>query len=158
LAKLLAERVAVNARQAGLTVQVMIPPAQREAGAAAPVAESAAGLHLFVWHVTSLAPRVELDAILGAMGRNDAGAAEALSADPNQLYERESKTLDDRGVLPLVTMPEYAGLGANVRDWIPARWGEWRLADVWLDLPEGALKAGNSQAERRQAAPAGAKP
>jgi hypothetical protein len=33
---------------------------------------------------------------------------------------------------------EFVGLGPTVRDWMPARWGEWHLADVWLDLPEPA--------------------
>ena len=28
------------------------------------------------------------------------------------------------------------GLAQTVRDWMPARWGEWHLADVWLELPE----------------------
>jgi len=43
---------------------------------------------------------------------------------------------EERRVLPLVALPEYIGLSQKVRDWMPARWGEWHLADVWLDLPE----------------------
>jgi hypothetical protein len=41
-------------------------------------------------------------------------------------------------VLPLVEQAEPVGLGANVRDWMPSRWGEWHLADVWLDANEPA--------------------
>jgi hypothetical protein len=57
------------------------------------------------------------------------------------------------------------GLGATVRDWMPARWGEWHLADVWLELPEPAapdsLNTGNTSAPtspQPQANAPGAKP
>jgi hypothetical protein len=89
----------------------------------------------------------------------------ATSTDHEQLYARERKVLEDRRVLPLVMQAESAGLGATVRDWMPARWGEWHLADVWLELPEPAAtdssNIGNSAApsspQPRAAAP-GAKP
>jgi len=70
----------------------------------------------------------------------------AVSAtDPEQLYAREKKLLEERRVLPLVALPEYIGLGQKVRDWMPARWGEWHLADVWLDLSEpGSAQPSNS--------------
>jgi len=45
---------------------------------------------------------------------------------------------EERRVLPLVALPEYIGLSQKVRDWMPARWGEWHLADVWLDLSESS--------------------
>jgi peptide/nickel transport system substrate-binding protein len=159
LPKLLAERVAVNARQAGLTVQVMNRPVQREASATQPREEPAAGLHLFGWHVTSLSPRLELDSFLKALGAADSPGVDNTATDPEQLHTRERKILEDRRVLPLVALPEYAGLGAGVRNWLPARWGEWHLADVWLDVPEAAPAAVNSPvgASQRQAVPAGAK-
>ena len=163
LPKLLAERVAVNARQAGMTVQVINRPAQREAGAATPPAESAASLHLFAWHVTSLSPRAELDALSRALGATESAGADAASAEPEQLYARERKILEDRRVLPLVALPEYAGIGANVRNWLPARWSEWHLAEVWLDLPESVaqqnLNLPTAATQQQQpTAPAGAKP
>jgi peptide/nickel transport system substrate-binding protein len=150
LPKLLAERVAVNARQAGLSVLVISRPAQREA--ATLPAESTASLHLFVWHVTSLSPRMELDALLRAMGAGDSPGGDPASSEPQQLYRRERKILEDRRVFPLVALPEYAGVGASVRNWLPTRWGEWHLADVWLDLPDSAAQV------QQPAAPTGAKP
>ena len=59
-------------------------------------------------------------------------------SDPEQLYALERRFLDERRILPLVVLPEYVGIGGNVRNWSPARWGEWRLADVWLDQTENA--------------------
>lgn len=161
LPKLLAERVAVNARQAGMSVQVVNRPAQHETVSIAPPAEPAAGLHLFAWHVTSLSPGLELDSFLTALGASESAVPDNATSEPEQLYARERKILEDRRVLPLVALPEYAGLGASVRNWLPARWGEWHLADVWLDLPEAApLAAANPPvaAVPRQTASPGAQP
>jgi len=74
--------------------------------------------------------------MVSTLNFGDSAEAAASSADPEQLYAREKKLLEERRVLPLVALPEYIGLSQNVRDWMPARWGEWHLADVWLDLPE----------------------
>jgi peptide/nickel transport system substrate-binding protein len=133
LAKLLGERVAVNARQAAILVQVV-----NRAAAHSTITSSdpATGAHLFSWHYSSLSPRVELESMVSTLKFGDANEAAVSSTDPEQLYAREKKLLEERRVLPLVTLPEYVGLGQKVRDWMPARWGEWHLADVWLELPE----------------------
>jgi peptide/nickel transport system substrate-binding protein len=137
LAKLLGERVAVNARQAKLSVQLTNRSLLRSTHTPTTSSnEPAAGLHLFVWHYSSLSPRVELETFVSALKLGSSSENGNVSADPEQLYARERKLLEDRRVLPLVALPEYIGLGHNVRDWMPARWGEWHLADVWLDLSE----------------------
>jgi len=41
----------------------------------------------------------------------------------------------------LVLLPEYVGIAAPVRNWMPARWANWRLADVWLEKGESAPAA-----------------
>ncbi|HXY25821.1 MAG TPA: ABC transporter substrate-binding protein [Candidatus Acidoferrum sp.] len=139
LAKLLGERVAVNARQALIPVQIQNRPLLRSSHTSSTSAsDPPAGLHLFVWHYSSLSPRVELETFVSSLNLGTASQSESTSADPEQLYARERKLLEDRRVLPLVALPEYVGLGHNVREWMPARWGEWHLADVWLDVPEPA--------------------
>ena len=154
LAKLLAERVAVNARQAAIPVQVVNRAAPRIGGTTATSTEVTAGLHLFAWHYASLSSRVELESFVSTLNLGESSGTAVSSSDPEQLHAREKKLLDERRILPLVALPEYVGLGQNVRDWMPARWGEWHLADVWLDLPEpSAEQRGNSNA-----APPGAKP
>jgi hypothetical protein len=116
--------------------------------------DAAPGLHLFAWHYSSLSSRVELESFVSTLNLGDSSGSAVSSADPEQLYAREKKLLEERRVLPLVVLPEYVGLGPNVRDWMPARWGEWHLADVWLDVPEPSTELrGNSNT----AAP-GAKP
>jgi ABC-type transport system substrate-binding protein len=136
LAKLLGERVAVNARQATLIVQVVNHAVQRvSTTATANLSDPAPCLHLFAWRFTALSPRLELESFVSAFNLGDSSENSVSSTDPEQLYAREKKLLEQRRVLPLVALPEYVGLGQNVRDWMPARWGEWHLADVWLDQP-----------------------
>jgi hypothetical protein len=136
LAKLLGERVAVNARQATLFVQVVnrSAPHVSTTASATPI-DPTPGLHLFAWHFSGLSSRLELESFVSAFNLGDSSENAVSTTDPEQLYAREKKLLEQRRVLPLVALPEYVGLGQNVRDWMPARWGEWHLADVWLDLP-----------------------
>jgi MarR-like DNA-binding transcriptional regulator SgrR of sgrS sRNA len=155
LPKLLGERVAVNARQAAIPVQVVNRVASRGSSSATATSNDAApGLHLFAWHYSSLSSRVELESFVSTLNLGESSGSAVSSSDPEQLYAREKKLLEERRVLPLVVLPEYVGLGPNVRDWMPARWGEWHLADVWLEVPEPSAELrGNSNT----AAP-GAKP
>jgi hypothetical protein len=64
--------------------------------------------------------------------------------DPEQLFALERRFLDERRILPLVVLPDYIGIGSNVRNWSPARWGEWRLADIWLDQSANAATANDN--------------
>jgi hypothetical protein len=164
LAKLLGERVIVNARQAAILVQVNAKAAPRAGAASSAPSDPPSGVHLFAWHYSSFSPRVELDSLFAAYNLSEPSEVNTTSTDHEQLYARERKVLEDRRVLPLVVQAESVGLGATVRDWMPARWGEWHLADVWLELPEPALadssNTGNavpSLPQPRAAAP-GAKP
>jgi hypothetical protein len=164
LAKLLGERVVVNARQAAISLQVVSRTPLHSGSSSASSSEPAAGVHLFAWHYASLSPRVELELMTTALNFGDSREAALSSTDPEQLYAREKKLLEERRLIPLVALPEYAGLGENVRDWMPARWGEWHLADVWLDLPVPGEAAGSDANPERlpvihmPAKPMGAKP
>jgi hypothetical protein len=164
LAKLLGERVVVNARQAAISLQVVSRTPLHSGSSSASSSEPAAGMHLFAWHYASLSPRVELESMTTALNFGDSREAALSSTDPEQLYAREKKLLEERRLIPLVALPEYAGLGENVRDWIPARWGEWHLADLWLDLPVPGEAAGSDANPERlpvihmPAKPMGAKP
>ena len=154
LPKLLGERVAINARQAAILVQVVDRAAFHSATTSTTSADTTAGLHLFAWHYSTLSSRLELESFVSGLHLGNSNESIVTSTDSEQLYAREKKLLEERRVLPLVTLPEYVGLGQNVRDWMPARWGEWHLADVWLDLPEPAqAQAANSNAAGSPANP-----
>lgn len=165
LAKLLGERVAVNARQAAISVQVVARPILRTNAATPATSDPASGVHLFAWHYSSLSPRAELDSLFAAYNLNEPSEVNATSTDHDQLYARERRVLEDRRVLPLIVQAESVGLGSTVRDWMPARWAEWHLADVWLELPEPAAADSSNMgitaapfSPQPRAAASGAKP
>jgi peptide/nickel transport system substrate-binding protein len=144
LIKLLGERVAVNARQANIMVQLL--PHAPELAEGGPTSTNAPSpdLHLIAWHYETISPNRELEALVSQLHLQEnaegahAGSEAGQSYDQpyDRLYERERHFIEDRRILPLVILPEYAGLGVNVRNWLPASWGEWRLADVWLEPNE----------------------
>lgn len=124
LARLLAERVAINARQAGIGVQVVNRTAAQDVPAQ---------LMLFSWRYTSLSPTEELRAMAVNLSLQTPSSSTNWTADPGRSYEIERSALGERRILPLVLLPEYFGVSASVRDWMPTAWGDLRLADVWLD-------------------------
>jgi len=152
LFKLMGERVAVNARQANLLVQVS------GAGSASSSSVPPDGLHLFAWHYDSLSPHAELEALLKQMP--DGTDVAANPGDPEQLFAQERRLLEERRILPLVVLPEYVGIRTNVHNWNASPWGDWRLADVWLESEDATPSkiAGGTQRENSAAQNPGAKP
>jgi hypothetical protein len=48
----------------------------------------------------------------------------------------------DRGrIIPVAFVPEIYAVGPAVKDWMPPRWGGWRLEDVWLEQTPRAAQA-----------------
>lgn len=137
--RMIAERVAVNAQAAGISISARAISIDSRGGAAnrsANVPEYDA--RIVRLPMSSPAPGVALGDFLQTF-------AELASVDPSltvplsdpanseQLYSRERAVIDTYEVIPLVHVPEVVGLSVRVHDWMPARWGDWRLADVWLD-------------------------
>jgi peptide/nickel transport system substrate-binding protein len=151
LSKLIAERVAVNARAAGITMQIVQRIAVRSAGDGA-ATKSDADTQLIAWRYTSLSPRDALEtlAVASRWKLPEAG----VPSDDDARYAWEKRMMDEKNLLPLVAVPDFAALDPRVRNWSPAPWGEWRLADVWLDQPDAAGPLGDTPAK----SPAGARP
>src|SRR5437868_11898634 len=124
LAKSVAERIAVNVRQAGISMQ-------------------AVGENIGVRGANG-------EAWLARMGVDSTDASTALlhlaaqmSADkskigspstPEQLFRAESALLEDASIIPLAHLPETYGLSPRVRNWAAPIAGGWPLADVWLEM------------------------
>jgi peptide/nickel transport system substrate-binding protein len=115
----LAERVAVNARDAGLAVQVS--PQNPRADA-----------RMVEVQLSSLNPDRALAALATALGLE----APAASASPQTLYESERKLLDGFRVIPLFQLPMLYAASTRVRVYGPpiAKLGEWRFDDIWLSV------------------------
>jgi MarR-like DNA-binding transcriptional regulator SgrR of sgrS sRNA len=125
-----AERIVVNAREAGITV---IPdPIQRSAP---PQLDAM----LQRWRMESQHPRESLANFIDALRTESVDVGEACEslpdpATPEQIYGCERGIVSSYRVVPLVWLPQVYGLSARVRDWKAPVPGEgWALADVWLD-------------------------
>jgi peptide/nickel transport system substrate-binding protein len=126
-----AERIAVDARAAGLMVTVQPSnagglPDARLVRLSMPSPEPQRSLQSFL---ATLVPMAGLDTVqLPA------------SASTEQIYAAERGVIDTYRVVPLVWYPHVFGLSTRVMDWRAPDPGEsWPLADVWLDGPASDL-------------------
>ena len=136
-----AERIVVNAKEAGIS---LVSRAMASAGTASAHAGSEAlrgdtlrvDARLIRLRMPSPMPRVALAAfidVLGPLGGIEAGPLPE-NASPEDIYNSERSIISGGRVAPLVWMPQVYGLSARVRDWKQPVAGEsWPLANVWLD-------------------------
>ncbi len=120
LARQIADRVAVNARDAGITLQPVPLAAEKTAG----------GAELRI-------RRLRIDGPTFAAAVRDAARWGLLPSEtretPEDVYAAERKLIEGFTVVPLVDVPEIVGLGGRVKNWLAPPWGEWRLDEVWLE-------------------------
>jgi peptide/nickel transport system substrate-binding protein len=126
-AQLIAERIALNAREVGITVQVSLSGADdiRLIRVALPSPDPATSLD-------EAARQLGLQPPLFATPRSNSS-----NVDLDDLYHAERSLLDGYAVIPLFHLPVAITASARVRDWEPGRLGAWNedgssLADLWL--------------------------
>ncbi len=124
VAKTVAERVAVNARDAGLTVQVFGENLANRAGNA--------DLTLVRVGLPSPRPSVALAAIAADFGYKEQAQQIAATTAPQALYAAERGLLRDFMIVPLAYVPEVYALSPRVRNWVMPRQGGWPLENVSL--------------------------
>lgn len=136
LARAIAERIALNAREVGIVVQ----PEGR--GPDRPGAETDVLLVRWRLPVANLAVAMRsLAARFGMLDRLASTEASSLLAS----YEAEKALLDGHRLVPLVYVPVAYGLHARVKNWTASAVGNWNLAEIWLESPQ----AEQSEGERR---------
>jgi hypothetical protein len=123
LQRAIAERVAVNAHDAGLNVQTFAESSLSRAPANA--------ARLGMLRVTSSSAAVALAAAAAALGRAEA-ASPASTRDPEALYAAEKALLAESRFVPLVAVGEGFAVAPRLHDWQLGRDGRWNLADVWV--------------------------
>ena len=132
-----AERIVVNAREAGISVMAQAIPSAR----AAATQQAGVDARLMRLRMPSPLPRVALMnflTVLGPVAKIDASPLPD-PASPQDIYDRERAIVSSYRVAPLVWLPQVYGLSARVRNWKAPGPGEtWPLADVWL---EGATES-----------------
>ncbi|MFZ0564116.1 MAG: ABC transporter substrate-binding protein [Terriglobales bacterium] len=124
-AQLIAERIALNAREVGITVQVSLSGAE--------------DVRLVRAVLPSPDPRTSLSEAARQLGLPQP-AFSAAASDSNaleDLYQAERDLLEEHAVIPLFHLPVATAIGVRVREWAPERRGQWSwsrlsLADSWL--------------------------
>jgi peptide/nickel transport system substrate-binding protein len=130
-----AERIVVNAREAGISVAIQPIQQTSDAANAAGGAEKI-DARLVRWSMPSPHPLealMSLQTTLISFGNADPGPLSG-RASSKEIYDREQMMLDGYRVVPLVWLPHVFALSSRVRDWqAPAPGQTWTLADVWLE-------------------------
>lgn len=121
LQHIIAERIALNARDAGITVQVL--------------AGGRLDARLTRTRIGSFDPAQALAGLAASLGLAASGLP-ADSAGPEALFSAEKALLDAHDVIPLFHLPQAFGVSARVKTWMASGTtasGDLRLASVWVD-------------------------
>jgi ABC-type transport system substrate-binding protein len=121
VARSIAERVALNAREAGLSVQTVSENLS---------ARSTGDARVIRLRLASSDPSAAL-----AGFPLPAGSEVTSSASAEQAFRSEKSVVDNFTVIPIATVPEAYGLSTRVRNWNQPRMGGWPLGwgEVWVE-------------------------
>lgn len=115
LARVVAERIVLNARDAGLNVQTT---------------QSAPGdIRLIRIPLALTNERTEFSELVSAMGLSPIKLS---SSNAENAYGVENALLQSRRVIPLLHLRYVVGISANVQGWAIHRDGSWDVQKVWL--------------------------
>jgi len=125
-AQLIAERIALNAREVGITVQVSLSGAE--------------DIRLMRVVLPSPDPATSLAEVARQLGLPQPALPTPHLNSLDELYQAERSLLDGYTVIPLFHLPVASVASARLRDWTPDRLGTWgeggfSLADLWLASP-----------------------
>ena len=125
IAGAIAERIAVNARDAGLALQTL---PQTRVNGQTPIADA----RLMRLHIEGLEPGRALGRMVTAAmltdGKHPAGPLAA-----EVVYAEEFNLLEGHQIIPLFHLPQIYGLSARVKNWSASTAGEWRLGEIWVE-------------------------
>jgi len=113
--RVIAERIALNAREAGLTLQT--------------AATTKADLRIMRVVAASTTPRITLTASALSLGRS---APTFGGTSINDVYIAESELLRSKRTIPLFQLSVSYAVSPTLQGWNMGPDGMWRLADVWL--------------------------
>jgi MarR-like DNA-binding transcriptional regulator SgrR of sgrS sRNA len=115
-AQLIADRIALNAREAGITLQVSLAgtPDITLVRVVLPSTDPATCLREVARELNLPMPSIRSNSV-------------------DDLYAAERALLDGHAVIPLFHLPVASAVSMRVHGWDPSRTGELNLSDVWLE-------------------------
>ena len=114
--QLIAERVALNARDVGIRLQTAASAAN-------------ADVRLLRIPLASPQPQLALQAVAMAAGLT---LPQFQGTSAEELYAREKELLQSGRIIPLAHVPQASAIGPGVEGWRADLFGDYRLADLWL--------------------------
>ena len=136
LGQTVAERIVVNAREAGIAVALR---AIQSGGSLEVNASASVDMRIVRLRMPSPHPRTTIEnfiSVLGPMAGLDTAPLHD-RASPEDVYSSERAAVSGFRVVPLVWLPQVYGLSGRVKDWkVPGAGENWPLADVWLEESE----------------------
>jgi ABC-type transport system substrate-binding protein len=131
LARLAAERIAVDAREAGIVVQPYAESHLYSKAARTPINADAVLLRV---PLQSLEPSVALTARAEDLGLSQETTPAILGATrPEDLLEIERKLLENNRVLPVAHVPQVLWLNSMAHNWQQELNGGWNLDQLWIE-------------------------
>ncbi len=130
VAKLVAERIAVDAREAGINVQPFGEPHVANKSARASLNADAVLLRL---PLQSAQPAVALAAALDDMGLTDPTFTPLNADGLEDVFELEGKMLQGFRVVPIAHVSEAVWLNNTVHNWLQQPSGAWDLDQLWTE-------------------------
>jgi ABC-type transport system substrate-binding protein len=115
LARVVAERIVLNAKDGGLTIQL--------------TSSTSPDLRVLRVPSVSLDARIALMAVAESLHLQQPKSAGPFSED---LYAAESALLHSQQIIPLLHLRASYGMSKQVIDWSEAPDGSWHLDEVWL--------------------------
>jgi len=115
LVRLIAERIVLNARDAGITLQA--------------IAGAKTDIRVVRVTLSSTNPRIALQASATALGLT---APKVSGTSIEDVYKAESELLRSKRVIPLFQLPLSYAVSPAVQNWNIGPDGSWHLPDIWL--------------------------
>jgi ABC-type transport system substrate-binding protein len=131
VAKLVAERIAFDSSQAGITVR---PYGESHVNSVSARASMNADAVLLRLPLASLQPSVALAALTKDLGMDAETASAALGATrPEDLLLAERKALENFRALPVAHVSQALWLNGNAHNWQQLPNGSWDLDQLWVE-------------------------
>jgi peptide/nickel transport system substrate-binding protein len=131
VSRAVAERIAVNAREAGITLQ---PFGEKNLSVDSLTTSSAQAVLVRV-PMGSANPGAALAQLAALTEISDSDSAVRSADGPERLFAAEGQMLQDFRIIPIAHVPQIYWLSNRMRNWTQPKEGGWGLRDAWVETP-----------------------